>query len=183
MSIVVEASGIGFEMGVPLSTLEAFRDGGDVLVFTHLVVREDDQRLYGFASRGERELFRAVLSVSGVGPAIALALLSHYSVSDVRGALGRGDVKALQRVKGVGKRLAERLVVELRDRIGSAESEGASVTSDSPSPSTSIEHDARATLVALGCSAKEADERLEAVRKRLELDAMSTEELVREALR
>ena len=115
---VVESGGVGFELRIPLSTFERLKGKKEILLFTHLHVREDDLRLYGFATSGERELFRLLLSVAGVGPSIALQSLSALSPEEVVRAIGAGDLKTIQRIKGVGKKLAERLVLELRDRVG-----------------------------------------------------------------
>ena len=105
-------------MQVPLSTSERLheQEGSEVVLFTHLLVREDDLRLFGFATRGERQAFRLLLSVSRTGPAIALQALSACSVGELAGALSTGDTALLCRIKGVGKKLAERLVLELREK-------------------------------------------------------------------
>ncbi len=117
-SAVVEAGGIGFDVRIPLSTFERLRGQTQACLFTHYHVREDEHRIYGFATKAERDLFRLLISVTGVGPTIAVQALSALSPADVAGAICQGDLKVLQKVKGVGKKLAERLVIELRDRVG-----------------------------------------------------------------
>ena len=116
--VVVEASGIGFDLHIPLSTYRRLKGLKEASVLTHLYVREDEQRLFGFATPGERDLFRLILSVSGVGPSIALACLCALTPQEVAQSIAAGDIRVLQRVKGVGRKLAERLVLELRDRVG-----------------------------------------------------------------
>jgi len=120
LSAVVETSGVGWNVQVPLSTrlLIGDRLGEEVLLYTHLLVREDVLKLFGFSTLEERELFRLLLSVSGTGPKIALQALSAFSVKELIRDLGSGDVDSLKRIKGVGKKLAERMVLELRDKAG-----------------------------------------------------------------
>ena len=120
LSAVVETSGVGWHVQVPLSTRSLVGDrlGEEVLLNTHLLVREDVLKLFGFSTLEERELFRLLLSVSGTGPKIALQALSAFSVKELIRDLGSGDVDSLKRIKGVGKKLAERMVLELRDKAG-----------------------------------------------------------------
>ena len=122
VNAVVDVGGIGFSLSIPLSTFDRLPSTGEgVLLYTDLVVREDAHRLFGFASREERALFRMLLGVSGVGPAVALAIVSDMDLGTFRETIGGGDAARLRRVKGVGKRLSERLVVELRDALGGSE--------------------------------------------------------------
>ena len=120
LSAVVETSGVGWHVEIPLSTRSLIGDrlGEEVLLYTHLLVREDVLKLFGFSTLEERELFRLLLSVSGTGPKIALQALSAFSVKELIRDLGSGDVDSLKRIKGVGKKLAERMVLELRDKAG-----------------------------------------------------------------
>ena len=120
LSAVVETSGVGWHVEIPLSTrlLIGDRLGEEVLLYTHLLVREDVRKLFGFFTLEERELFRLLLSVSGTGPKIALQALSAFSVKELIRDLGSGAVDSLKRIKGVGKKLAERRVLELRDKAG-----------------------------------------------------------------
>src|SRR5687767_10623025 len=114
--VVVEAGGLGYLLHVPLSTWEALPPvGEEVRLLLHLAVREDEWRLYGFATPGEREAFRGLLRVSGVGPAVSLGLLSGLGAEALVRAVGQGDARALTRVKGVGKKTAERIVLDLRE--------------------------------------------------------------------
>lgn len=120
LSAVVETSGVGWHVEIPLSTRSLIGDrlGEEVLLYTHLLVREDVLKLFGFSTLEERELFRLLLSVSGTGPKIALQALSAFSVKELIRDLGSSDVDSLKRIKGVGKKLAERMVLELRDKAG-----------------------------------------------------------------
>jgi len=194
----VEAGGVGWQLTVPLSTAEALRGsrGQEVLVYTHLLVREDDLRLFGFATLDEREAFRLLLSVSRMGPAIAIQALSGISVGDLVGALASGDSATLCRIKGVGKKLAERLVLELREKAGlllhrlgvDAESSAASKPSAGGEGERAVT-DVVVALTELGYAPKEAQRRADDAWSELSPDGetndvvVSVEALLREALR
>jgi len=118
-TICVDVHGVGYEIDVPMSTLYHLPEvGGQVVLFTHLAVREDAHTLYGFSSAAERTAFRALIKVSGVGARIALAVLSGMSVQDLADAITRQDTGLLTRVPGIGKKTAERLLLELRGKLG-----------------------------------------------------------------
>ncbi len=176
-SCVVEAGGLGYALHVPFSTAERLPAvGTEVAMKLHLVVREDEWRLFGFLSDEERALFRSCLSVSGVGPATALALLSGMRATDLRAAVAAGDVAALTRVKGIGKKTAERIVVELRDKWASEVSSTGGGDAAVAGPLAQ----ALAALTALGLDPAEAAERLRRIPKAAELE---TGDLVKRALR
>jgi Holliday junction DNA helicase RuvA len=115
---VIEASGVGYRINATPSTLSALRRGTEARLVTAMIVREDSMTLYGFADADARDLFTTLLSVSGVGPKIALATLAVHDAPALRQALADSDVTALTRVPGIGKRSAERMVLELRDKVG-----------------------------------------------------------------
>jgi Holliday junction DNA helicase RuvA len=147
--VVVLASGVGYEIDVPMSTFYNLpRTGEAVELLTHLVVREDAHLLFGFLTAGERSAFRQLLKVSGVGPKVALAVLSGLSVDDLASAVASGDAVRLTRVPGIGKKTAERLVLELRDKLPSA----------LPAAKVSAPHapDVLNALLSLGYNAREA---------------------------
>ena len=116
--VVIEAAGVGYKVMTTPSTLATLRRGTEARLITAMIVREDSMTLYGFADADSRDLFSTLLGVSGVGPKIALATLAVYDAQALRQALADGDVTALTRVPGIGKRGAERMVLELRDKIG-----------------------------------------------------------------
>ena len=189
LHVVVEVSGVGYLLQAPLSTIEVLRGQEEVAVFTHLLVREDDLRLFGFATEAERDLFRLVSSVSGVGPATALAALSTLTVEQLILALETGDAGAIQTVKGVGKKLAERLALELRDRARHlrarrATSVGAGDVrpTDELAPEARLLEDACAVLVELGFQRKDAEKRVGKCLRGREGALPSVEDAVREAL-
>ena len=118
---VIDVNGIGYEVLIPLSSFEKLPGlGQTVTLKTQLVVREDSQTLYGFATDDERDLFKLIQSVSGIGPRLALNVLSGMSVVTFKGAIGACDVKLLSSINGVGKKTAERMVLELKDKVGVA---------------------------------------------------------------
>jgi Holliday junction DNA helicase RuvA len=167
--VVVDVSGIGYKVFVPRQPEE-----GEVVLHTHHVIREDGQFLYGFASREELSLFDLLTSVSGVGPRAALALLSVSRPADLAAALASGDVAALARAPGIGKKTAERLIVDLRSKVSGL------VSGDQlPGPIT-VEDEALAALQALGYTPAEA---AAALRNVPGAKAATTEERVRGALR
>jgi holliday junction DNA helicase RuvA len=174
--LLVEAGGLGYELEAPMSTffhLPAV--GEEVRLLTHLVVREDAHVLYGFGSEDERRLFRSLIKVSGVGPKIALALLSGLSVEAFARCVQSQDVASLIKVPGIGRKTAERLVVEMRDRLQASGGGGASAVPVGASP----EAEAFGALVALGYKPMEATRLLKAVGP----GTHSTEELIRRALK
>jgi holliday junction DNA helicase RuvA len=173
--LTLEVGGVGYELEAPMSTFFHLPVvGAEVRLLTHLVVREDAHVLYGFGSEDERRLFRSLIRVSGIGPKIALALLSGMSVADFYRCVHSQDIGALTRVPGIGRKTAERLLVEMRDRLAVAElaSEGGSVVAASP------EGEAYDALVALGYRPAEATRLLKAAGP----GTHSTEELIRRAL-
>jgi len=176
--VTVEVGGVGYEVEAPMSTffhLPAV--GQDVRLLTHFVVREDAQLLYGFATEDERRLFRSVLKVSGIGPKIALALLSGISVEGFIMCVQNEDVAALVRVPGIGRKTAERLIVEMRDRLKPA-AEGGDSAAVPVAAGASPEVEAFGALVALGYRPAEATRLLKAAGP----GTHSTEELIRRAL-
>lgn len=173
--LTIDVGGVGYELEAPMSTffhLPAI--GQEVRLLTHLVVREDAHVLYGFATEDERRLFRSLLKVSGVGPKIALALLSGISVEGFAHCIQAQDVAALTKVPGIGRKTAERLLVEMKDRLGTRDSHGAVMIPEG----ASAESEAFGALVALGYKPTEATRLLKAAGP----GTHSTEELIRKAL-
>jgi Holliday junction DNA helicase RuvA len=183
--VVVEVHGIGYEVLLPLSSYDKLpAPGAEVKLLTHLVVREDAHVLYGFLTAAERDLFRLLIhTVSGIGPKIALNVLSGVSIPAFRAAVAAGDVKALAQISGVGKKTAERIVVELRDKLGGGGGalEAGGAAAALPAGEQQV-HDAVLALLALGYKPPEAQA---AVRGALALlgPQAGVDQLVRAALR
>ena len=180
--LLLEVGGVGYEVEAPMSTFYTLPPVGErTRLLTHLVVREDAHVLYGFASIEERTLFRTLLKVSGVGPRIALAILSGGTAASFARAVREEDAAALTRIPGVGRKIAERLIVEMRDRIetpgtAAAGSFGAAANANAQG----AEAEAYGALVALGYKPVEATRLLKGVGA--ETASLSTEELIRRAL-
>jgi len=175
--VVVEAAGVGYRLAVSAETLKAVpARGKDVTLHAQLVVRDDSMSLYGFASEEERDLFLHLTSVSGVGPKVAVAILSGGSPRELLRAIAAGDAKRFQAAPGVGKRTAERLIVELREKVAGELTEGAPAVTGAGEPEDPRLL-ARDGLVGLGYTVIEADQLLAGA------EGSSAEELIGSALR
>jgi len=176
-SIIIECHGVGYQVETPMSTfLELPASGNELFLFTHLVVREDAQTLYGFGTEEERSLFRMLLKVSGVGAKMGLAVLSAMTVDGFRRCVEYEDAASLVKVPGVGRKTAERLIIEMRDRIDlpSAEPGAVRVATES-----SARTEAADALIALGYKPREVQKLIGAIN----VDGKSAEDIIRLALR
>jgi Holliday junction DNA helicase RuvA len=182
--VIIDVHGVGYDVLIPLSSYDKLpAPGSDVKILTHLAIRDDAHLLYGFMTSQERELFRMLINtVSGIGPKIALNVLSGMNVVAFRGAVANGDVKSLSQISGVGKKTAERIVVELRDKIGQAGAWEASSAQRGLTAEDQKINDAVLGLMALGFKQIEAHD---AVRVALEKMGAQTslEDLVRACLK
>lgn len=184
--LVIDVGGVGYELEAPLSTFYELPEvGAQVTLFTHLVVREDAHLLFGFARESERRLFRTLLRVSGVGAKMALAVLSGMSADDFARSIETSDVSALTRLPGIGRKTAERLVVEMRDRLEDTDlraalpaAPGEPAAADTAAPADPVA-DATRALVALGYRPAEASRMIRAI----DSAGLATEDIIRQALR
>ena len=192
-NLMIDAQGVGYELEASLSTFANLPDvGGEVTLFTHLAIRDDAYNLYGFANLNERGLFRSLIKVSGIGAKSALLILSGMNVDTFSRCVQEGDTSSLTRLPGIGKKTAERLVVEMRDRIGQLSIVGPGRVStgelggaagDSTASAASVVDDAVSALVALGYKPPEAVRMISAVAKTNgRSDDLASEELIRLAL-
>ncbi len=173
--VVVEAAGVGYRLAVSAETLrEVPAAGEEVELYAHLVLRDDGIQLYGFASETERDLFLMLIGVQGVGPKVALAVLSGGSSRDLLSAIAAGDSGRFQAVQGIGKRTAERIIVELREKVAGAVAEEIVVRRTSSDDPRSL---AREGLLGLGFGQQEAEELLD------DAEGGAPEELIAAALR
>ncbi|HHU11433.1 MAG TPA: Holliday junction branch migration protein RuvA [Intrasporangiaceae bacterium] len=161
--VVVEVGGVGLLVHTTPATAGACRTGGQTQLATSLVVREDALTLYGFATRDEKEMFETLQSVSGVGPRIALAMLSVMGPDDLRIALSSGDTKALTRVPGIGAKSAERLVLELRDKVAPAAGAAGAASAPVSGGGAGWQDQVSEALTGLGYSARQAGDAVTAV--------------------
>jgi len=180
--LLVDVNGVGYEVDAPMSSFYALPElGEEVTLFTHMVVREDAQLLYGFASEPERTFFRELIKINGVGAKMALAILSGMSVDAFARCVHDGDVASLVRVPGVGKKTAERLIVEMKDKL-QATIETSLPTGIPMEPIIAANDpvdDALSALLALGYKANEASRMVKAVK----CDGLASEEIIRQALK
>ena len=175
--VVIDCNGVGYELKISLNTFSKLGDSEVCSLFTHFVVREDAQLLYGFKETSERELFRLLISVSGVGSATAMMILSSLSPNETKQAIMNGDVNILKSVKGIGAKSAERIIIDLRDKIGKVEG---STTISNPLSNT-VKEEALSALVMLGFSKNPAEK---ALNKILSIgEDLTVEELIKRTLK
>lgn len=182
--LLVDVNGVGYEIQAPMTTIYRLPEvGAAITLFTHFVVREDAQLLFGFYDKEERSLFRSLLKVNGVGPKMALAILSGIEAQEFVRCVMDSDITSLTRIPGVGKKTAERLLVEMRDRLKEWERVPAAhglQPAKTVSPQNQMIADAESALIALGYKPQEAAKAVAAV---LELHGASSETLIRAALK
>jgi Holliday junction DNA helicase RuvA len=180
---VVNVGGVGYEVLIPLSSYDKLpATGQDVRILTHLHVREDAQILYGFMTAAERDLFRLLVNnVSGIGPKLALAVLSGMSVSNFKAAVVNSDVASLSKISGLGRKTAERIVLELKDKLGVAAAWEAASAMHAPTPEQEQANEAVLALIALGYKQIDAHKTVRELQEKGE--AKAAEELVKLALK
>ena len=181
---IVDVNGIGYELLIPLSSYDRLPPiGQPVQILTHLHVREDAHVLYGFMSAAERDLFRLLVnSVSGIGPKLGLAVLSGMSVGNFKNAVVNNDVASLAKISGLGKKTAERIVLELKDKLGVAAAWEAASASHAPSPAETQANEAVLALIALGYKQVDAHKTVRELQEK-QPEVTSAEELVKLALK
>jgi Holliday junction DNA helicase RuvA len=172
--VVIEAAGVGYRLAVSSQTLRELPGSGEAFLYSHLVMRDDQIQLYGFSSEAERDLFLMLIGVQGVGPKVALAVLSGGGARELLGAIAAGDSGRFQAVPGIGKRTAERIIVELREKVAGAVADEIVVRRTGEPDPRSV---AREGLLGLGFAHQEADELLD------KAAGDTPEELIAEALR
>ena len=181
-AIVLDVQGVGYALSIPLGTYDRLPAvGGKCRLLTHHHIREDSQLLYGFATEDEKRLFELLLGISGVGPKLALNVLSGLNVADVRAAIAEGDIKRLSSIRGVGRKTAERIVVELRDKIDPAEALAGRALAKGDLAGAAVLRDAVSALTSLGFPQDQARQRVQAALDS-GADATDTEVLLRKAL-
>ena len=185
-SLILDVKGVGYELEAPMSTFYRLPElGQEVTLITHFVVREDAQLLYGFSDKSERQLFRSLIRVNGVGPKLALAILSGMEAEMFTRCVHEQDATMLTRIPGVGKKTAERLIVEMKDRLNEWQPALAALeqAATSKAPATNARHDpvqdAVSALIALGYRPQDASKAIAGV----EAEGLSTDQLIRLALR
>lgn len=181
----VEANGVGYEINVPLSTFERLpAQGAEVKLYTHFHVREDAQRLYGFLTKTERELFRQLIGVSSIGPKTAVGILSKVSVEELAKCIALGDPSRLTKIPGIGAKIAQRLIMELRGKITDMRSEPSAVPAATGKgiPVSDTGAEAFEALLSLGYNDKQVASAIERVRQTLTEEDVMVEEWIKKAL-
>src|SRR4029078_1973220 len=181
---IVDVGGVGYEVFIPLSSYDKLPAVGQAIrILTHLVVREDAHVLYGFMTAAERDLFRLLVNhVSGIGPKLALAVLSGMSVTSFKAAVVNSDVGTISKISGLGKKTAERIVLELKDKVGVAAAWEAASAAHAPTPEQEQANEAVLALIALGYKQVEAHKIVRELQES-ELAIKSAEDLVKLALK
>lgn len=179
--VIVDVGGVGYELKITLNTYTAIKDQTRVKLFSYLHVKEDALTLYGFYEQKEKVSFLQLLSVSGVGPSSALMALSSLNVDELNGAIAVGDVKTIQRVKGIGAKTAQRIILELKDKIFKSDHTGKVPELEDVSHNT-IREEALSALQTLGVSKVQAEKSVTAVWKKNQ-GSVSLEQLIKQALK
>lgn len=175
--VVIDCNGVGYELKISLNTFSQIEENKNCLLFTHFIVREDAQLLYGFKETSERELFRLLISVSGVGSATAMMILSSLSPNETKGAILTGDVNTLKGVKGIGAKSAERIIIDLRDKIGKVDE----ASTISLTMNNTVKEEALSALVMLGFSKAQAEKALTKILS--EEEGLTVEALIKKTLK
>ena len=179
-NLLIDVQGVGYEVEAPMTTFYNLPEiDQEVRLFTHMVVREDAQLLFGFYSEEERQMFRTLIKVNGVGPKMAIAILSSIEAQEFANSIHEGDAARLVKLPGIGKKTAERLIVEMRDKLDNWEIKLATTGTSTIQSASSIENDATSALVSLGYKPQEASRLI----SNLQIEGLSSEEIIRLALK
>ncbi|MFN8361762.1 MAG: Holliday junction branch migration protein RuvA [Candidatus Kapaibacterium sp.] len=181
---VVDCGGVGYAVSISLATYEQLPEpgGSKIQLFTHLIPREDALNLYGFSTTAEREAFLMLTSISGIGPKSALAILSSLTLFELRDYILRNNLLALQKMPGIGKKTAERLIIELRDKVGKL-SLSESVDVSFIGAQKLVQQDALAALISLGYNKQIAEKSVKAAASEPGAEQITTDQLIKKALR
>ena len=175
--VVVECNGLGYYLVISLQTFSNLPDQENVYLYTHQVIREDAHTLYGFYSKTEREIFKLLLSVSGVGPSTAITMLSSMDTEEIQQAIASEDVSKIQSVKGIGLKTAQRVIVDLRDKI----LKSYEISEEFQTPNNTIRNEALSALEVLGFNKKKVEKTIQVILQ--ETPEISLEELIKKALK
>ncbi len=179
--VIIEVNGIGYHVQISLQTFSAVKEQENVFLFTHLAIREDAHVLYGFASEGEKRLFQQLTSVNGVGPSTAIVMLSYMNEHELRTAIVREDAVSLQSIKGIGGKTAQRVIIELKDKL-KKESWEESQPAISSGGHNTVRKEALSALLTLGLPKAVAEKSIDSVLKKSG-NTVTLEDLVKQALK
>jgi len=183
-AVILDVGGVGYRVLISVTTYSALPSPGqDVRLLTHFLVREDMQALYGFHSQEERRLFRLLISISGIGPKMAMTILSGMSIAELKQAIVQGDLQVLTRVSGIGRKTAERMVVELREKLVIDGEQVPVLVAGSEKMENSLIEDSLSALMELGYRKQNAKTAIEKVLKDPDADRLSISDLIRASLK
>jgi Holliday junction DNA helicase RuvA len=178
--VIIEVNGIGYQVSISLNTFAEIKDKEDIRLSTHLQIREDAHVLYGFSSAQEKSMFQHLISVNGIGPGTAMVVLSYLPPDELRSAIVREDAATLQSIKGIGGKTAQRMILELKDKLKKDASED--ISSSHKTSHNKVKEEALSALLTLGIARPAAEKSIDAVLKRSG-NSLTLEELVKQALR
>jgi holliday junction DNA helicase RuvA len=178
--VIVEVNGIGYSVAISLQTFSEIKDQENILLYTHLQVREDAHLLFGFSNESEKKLFQQLISVNGIGPSTAIVMLSYMSSNELKTAIVKEDVVALQSIKGIGGKTAQRVIIDLKDKLKKESWEETS--SVSAGPHNTLRNEALSALLTLGLPKAAAEKSVDAVMKKSG-NTVTLEDLVKQALK
>jgi Holliday junction DNA helicase RuvA len=179
--VVIDTGGIGYEIHISLNTYAAIKGKENVKLFTYFNVREDTQELYGFSNLDERSLFMQLISINGVGPSTGIVILSYLNPNEVRDAILHEDVRTIQSVKGIGAKTAQRIILELKDKVGKL-TPVSEKTSLPLQAHNTLRNEALSALITLGITKSAAEKTVDAVLKSSD-ETVSLEEVIKQALK
>ena len=178
--VIIDVNGVGYQVTISLQTFSAIKEQENILLHTHLQVREDAQVLFGFSSSGEKKLFQQLISVNGVGPSTAIVMLSYMNNNELKSAIVQEDVAALQTIKGIGGKTAQRVIIELKDKLKKESWEETPTVS--VGPHNTLRKEALSALLTLGLPKAAAEKSVDAILKKSG-NTITLEDLVKQALK
>jgi Holliday junction DNA helicase RuvA len=178
--VVIDVNGVGYQVAISLQTYSEIKDQENILLHTHLQVREDAHVLFGFSNENEKKLFQQLISVNGIGPSTAIVMLSYMSSNELKSAIVREDVAALQSIKGIGGKTAQRVIIDLKDKLKKESWEETS--SVSAGPHNTLRNEALSALLTLGLPKAAAEKSVDAILKKSG-NTVTLEDLVKQALK
>jgi holliday junction DNA helicase RuvA len=179
--VIIDVNGVGYHANISLQTFSAIKEQENIMLFTHLSIREDAHVLFGFASEGERKLFQQLISVNGVGPSTAIVMLSYLNEQELKSAIVREDAVSLQAIKGIGGKTAQRVIIELRDKLKKESWEDA-LPAISGGVHNTVKKEALSALLTLGLPRTVAEKSIDSVLKKSG-NTITLEDLVKQALK
>jgi holliday junction DNA helicase RuvA len=178
--VILEVNGVGYQVAISLQTFSEIKDQENILLFTHLQVREDAHVLFGFSNETEKKLFQQLISVNGIGPSTAIVMLSYMSSNEIKTAIAKEDVATLQSIKGIGTKTAQRVIIELKDKLRKESWEETSTVSTGPH--NTLRNEALSALLTLGLPKAAAEKSVDAILKKSG-NTVTLEDLVKQALK